>query len=220
MIALGRRLKNTPQFEQMLHLLCSAHALNNVADVIRTEYTVLDAVIMSVKKIFKKSHARVQIFKNEAPGIRLPPSPCVTRWGKWIECSKYYNDDRNRTGLFNALKAIQNKESANPPILQEMIQFIESEALKIEAQSVYTHYYKICEVIANIETDAYDTKKFLAEIADLDKSMEHTDIPYAVWNKFQEVFERNEGYKEIKRYFDGMKPFPSLPRMYVSIFIN
>jgi hypothetical protein len=33
------------------------------------------------KKIFVKSPARIELFKNNAPDTPLPPTPVITRWG-------------------------------------------------------------------------------------------------------------------------------------------
>jgi len=30
------------------------------------------------------------MFKSEAPGIKLPSEPVITRWGSWIEAAIYY----------------------------------------------------------------------------------------------------------------------------------
>jgi hypothetical protein len=30
------------------------------------------------------------MFKSEAPGIKLPPGPVITRWGSWIDAAIYY----------------------------------------------------------------------------------------------------------------------------------
>lgn len=43
-----------------------------------------------MKKIFLKAPYRIQIFRNIAPDIPLPPAPILTGWGTWINEAIYY----------------------------------------------------------------------------------------------------------------------------------
>lgn len=218
MILLGKLIKNEPNFQQMLHFLCVAHGMNNVASVVKKHYNTLDKVIMGVKKIFKKSHARIQIFREQAPGILLPPSPCVTRWGKWIECSKYYDDEKNRQGLVRAFKKMQEKEKKNPKILEQMISLLESQQMKDQANFVHTRFYKICEFIANIESDQFETQMFFQELRELLSCVNAEGVPAAVKEHFNTIFERNDGYMEITKYFTCMLYAYCNLRIYLIIF--
>jgi hypothetical protein len=79
-------------FPKMLHVTCLPHALHRVAEQIRSDFPLVDKLISSVKKVFLKCPARINIFKDEAPELSLPPEPVITRWGTWLNAAIYYCD--------------------------------------------------------------------------------------------------------------------------------
>jgi hypothetical protein len=66
------------------------HGLHRVAEEVRNQFHIVDKVISSVKKIFKKAPSRLFVFKSEAPNLPLPPEPIITRWESWINAAIYY----------------------------------------------------------------------------------------------------------------------------------
>lgn len=68
MIKMGDDISRRTLYPKMVHLLCSAHALHNVACTIRKIFPRVDKLIMGLKKFFKLSHARAKIFKNISNG--------------------------------------------------------------------------------------------------------------------------------------------------------
>ncbi|KRZ82536.1 hypothetical protein T08_6973 [Trichinella sp. T8] len=62
-------------FPNMLHLTCLAHGLHRIAEHIRCLFPDVDRLISNVKKLFLKASSRVQLFKEMAPEIPLPPQP-------------------------------------------------------------------------------------------------------------------------------------------------
>lgn len=85
---LGRMLKDL--YPNMLHITCLAHALHNVCEAIRHEFDNVNDLIAKTKQVFSKCPSRINLFRQIAPGIPLPPSPVITRWGTWIEAVHYY----------------------------------------------------------------------------------------------------------------------------------
>uniref|UniRef100_A0A2S2Q691 Uncharacterized protein n=1 Tax=Sipha flava TaxID=143950 RepID=A0A2S2Q691_9HEMI len=77
-------------YSKMVHITCLAHGLHRVAEEIRNMFPKVDKLISNVKKTFLKAPYRVQIFKNEAPEVMLPPEPIITRWGTWLDATDYY----------------------------------------------------------------------------------------------------------------------------------
>jgi len=63
----------------MLHVTCAAHGLHRVAEQVRADFSTVDKLIASVKQVFKKAPSRLQLFKNELPGVNLSPEPVITR---------------------------------------------------------------------------------------------------------------------------------------------
>lgn len=111
MKSLGELLKEQYGYQKILHVLCMAHAMHNVIGTIRKCYNDVDDVIMGIKDLFSNSHTRVSTFKQIAPGTKLPPAPVVTRFGKWLEASAYYADDKTREIVVKVLKKILEQKS-------------------------------------------------------------------------------------------------------------
>jgi hypothetical protein len=80
----------------MIHVTCTAHGQHRVAETVRSCYPNVDGLVANGKKIFRKCPSRVQIFEDaadlEGREIPLPPKPCTTRWGTWLEAVRYYNN--------------------------------------------------------------------------------------------------------------------------------
>ena len=90
MIKSGTTLKGI--FAHMIHLTCLAHGLHRISETIQTCYPLVDKLVSSVKKVFKKAPSRVQKFRTIAPDVPLPPQPILTRWGTWLEAALYYSE--------------------------------------------------------------------------------------------------------------------------------
>jgi hypothetical protein len=66
-------------YSKMIHVTCVVHGLHRVAEEVRNQFHIVDKVISSVKKIFRKAPSRLLVFKSEAPNLPLPPEPIITR---------------------------------------------------------------------------------------------------------------------------------------------
>lgn len=108
MVKLGEILDDNGYYKT-LHVLCMAHAMHNVIGTIRKCYPEVNSVVMGVKELFSKSHARLSIFYKTAPGTQRPPAPVLTRFGTWLNATLYYANIQNRENLLRALKAIESK---------------------------------------------------------------------------------------------------------------
>ncbi|KAK4882311.1 hypothetical protein RN001_005630 [Aquatica leii] len=88
----------------MIHVTCLAHGLQRVAETVRFTYANVNTMISSVKKVFLKAPSRLQLFREIAVGIPLPPTPIITRWETWIEAANYYTENFEVTKeVFNQL---------------------------------------------------------------------------------------------------------------------
>jgi hypothetical protein len=80
-------------YPNMIHVTCLAHGIHGVAEKIRSLCPKIDKLISNVKKIFKKSPIRREIFEEHAPGLSFPPQPVLTRWGTWLQAASYYSEN-------------------------------------------------------------------------------------------------------------------------------
>lgn len=110
--------------------MCLAHALHRVAEQIRSDFPLVDKLISSVKKVFFKCPARIQIFKSEALELSLPPEPVITRWGTWLTAAIYYCDS------YQTIKKIINKFDPNDALSIRTAQDVFGER-KVEANLAF-----------------------------------------------------------------------------------
>jgi len=67
-------------YSKCIHLTCLAHAFHRVAEKVRDEFSEIDKVVASVKKVFGKSPIRIKTFLNITnKEIPLPPEPILKR---------------------------------------------------------------------------------------------------------------------------------------------
>ncbi|KRZ71320.1 hypothetical protein T10_8686 [Trichinella papuae] len=107
-------------FPNMLHLTCLAHGLHRISEHIRCLFPDVDRLISNVKKVFLKAPSRVQLFKEMAPEIPLPPQPVLTRWGTWL-CAVFYYA-ANFTKIQEIIGCLEDEESAAVKIVHEIMQ--------------------------------------------------------------------------------------------------
>jgi len=72
-------------YPKIIYITCLTHALHRVAEQIHSDFPLVDKLISSVKKVFLKCPARIQIFKDEAPELSLPPKTSTYALGDMIE---------------------------------------------------------------------------------------------------------------------------------------
>jgi len=117
-------------YSKMIHVTCVAHGLHRLVEYIRQYYQNIDNWVGNLKKIFIKAPSRVQIFKEVAPDLALPPKPVITRWGTWISTVNYSNE--NLTYLEDILRHLNDdvtsvnlcKLISSNPIFKNNLAFI------------------------------------------------------------------------------------------------
>ncbi|XP_025423338.1 uncharacterized protein LOC112692763 [Sipha flava] len=178
----------------MIHLTCLAHGIHRVAESIREKFKKVDKLISRVKQVFLKAPSRVLVFKSEAPAIPLPPEPIITRWGTWIMAAsyycKYYKDIRRVLLSINSEDAISVKEA------QQLIQ-----DPNMEAKLVYIHsnFGFIPEYITKLETQYISLSEALSAVKYVQNKLNDCEgeIGFVVFQKFNNVLEKNCGFKTI-----------------------
>lgn len=137
-------------YPKMVHITCVAHGLHRIAETIRGQFPKIDELVSNTKKIFLKAPSRIDLFKNEAPGTPLPPSPILTRWGTWISASIYYckhiQSIRNVLNKLNPQDAVsiekvktllnQDQIEANITFIHSNYKFLPTTITSLERQNV------------------------------------------------------------------------------------
>ncbi|XP_016656871.2 uncharacterized protein LOC107882682 [Acyrthosiphon pisum] len=182
-------------YSKMLHVTYAAHGLHRVAEQVRSHFSTVDKLIASVKQVFKKAPSRLQLFKNELPGVKLPQEPVITRWGTWLNAATYYCENiqavRHIIGLLDQEDAIsiqKAKKCLDNPNLENNLAYIKSnfsilsvtiDKLQAKNMSLATSL----NIIENIE----ETLKTL--------NGEHGKHIYF---KLKNVLEKNSGLSKLK----------------------
>lgn len=65
-------------YPKLVHVTCLAHGLHRVAEKVRSNFPLVDALIANTKKVFIKAPLRRESFRALAPDIPLPPEPILT----------------------------------------------------------------------------------------------------------------------------------------------
>jgi hypothetical protein len=123
MVKAGRAIKVF--YSKMEHVTCLAHALHRVAEEIKKHFPKVDQLISNCKKIFLKAPSRVQIFKEIAPNIPLPPQPVLTRWRTWLTAAFYYCEH------FGIIKNIIMKLENDATSIEKVIDLITDRELEL-----------------------------------------------------------------------------------------
>ncbi|XP_018497142.1 uncharacterized protein LOC108865017 [Galendromus occidentalis] len=77
-------------------------------------------VVANGKKVFRKSAARVNLFREIAPGTTLPPQPILTRWGTWIEAAIYYS--ANFVAFSSVVAALDENDASSIRVFKDLLE--------------------------------------------------------------------------------------------------
>lgn len=65
---------------KMVYVTCVTDGLHRVAEKIHGQFPKIDELVSNTKKKILKAPSRIGLFKTEARGIPLPPTPILTKW--------------------------------------------------------------------------------------------------------------------------------------------
>jgi len=86
-------------FPNLIYLTCLAHGIHRS---LRNEYSAVDKLIATVKKVFLKAPSRIIGLRQLFPDLPLPLQPIITRWGTWLNTVEYYSNN------FNSIKSVRS----------------------------------------------------------------------------------------------------------------
>lgn len=202
-------------YPKMLHVTCLAHALHRVAEQIRSDFPLVDKLISSVKKVFLKCPARIQIFKDEAPELSLPPEPIITRWGTWLTAAIYYCDS------YKTIKKIVQKFDPKDALSIKTAQEVMGERT-VEANLVFikSNFSFLSSALTSLEEKGKPLSNSVAIINTVSEKLAiAASAPQgqSIFTKFKKVLDKNSGYKvlsEISKILDGeTNSFDGLPEV-------
>jgi len=193
MVKAGNML--TAFFPKLVHLTCLVHGFHRVSETIRCNYSAVDQLIATIKKIFLKAPSRISKFKEMYPDLNLPPEPIITRWGTWLEAVQYYCDH------FEKIKnVISNFDTESAAAIEKAKSLMQNIYLKNDLTYNSANFCFLIQTIKQLETknmSLIESISIVEKSADkLEKAQGH--MGEIVKNKFANIIERNSGFQIIK----------------------
>ncbi|KAL4100863.1 hypothetical protein QTP88_020892 [Uroleucon formosanum] len=184
-------------YPKMLHVTCLAHALYRVAEQIRSDFPLVDKLISSVKKVFLKCPARIQIFKNEAPELSLPPEPVITRWEIWLTAAIYYCDS------YQTIKKIVNKFDPNDALsIRTAKEIIGERTVEANLAFIKSNFSFLSSALTSLEEKGKPLSNLVSIINTVSEKLAIavlTPQGKSIHTKFQKVLDKNSGYKVLSK---------------------
>ncbi|XP_025408739.1 uncharacterized protein LOC112682378 [Sipha flava] len=180
-------------YSKMVHITCLAHGLHRVAEQIRINFPEINSLISNIKKVFLKAPYRINLFKNLAPGIPLPPELIIApRWGTWLNAVNYYCehflhiknvilqlDSDDALAIKNAKKLVENPEiEKNLIYIKSNFGFLATEITRLETSGML-----LSESVCYIEKVKQQIKQALGKTGE------------TVTKKLDDVLNKNSGFK-------------------------
>lgn len=188
-------------YEKMIHLTCLAHAMHRVAEKVREIYPNVNSIISDVKKIVCKAPYRIQIFRETAQEVPLPPEPVITRWGTWLSAAEYY------ATYFDIIKAFVNKLNKHDALcIQSAQDAFNTKEVRAELLFVLTNFVRLAKVIQKLESQGNSLDESLEHVKLLGVSLNKVKGPkgLTIKQKFKSVIDKNPGFHLIKSINDAL----------------
>lgn len=184
-------------FPNMLHVTCLAHALNRLSDRVREQFTLLDQFIATTKMVFLKAPSRIEIFRQIAGNIALPPAPIITRWSTWLRAVLYYKEHYDV--LVEVIHAIPN-DAKRVDDLKKLVDD-HSRYIKADIAFIDANYSFIIEKI-----NIFEQRNILLadSIRHLDETIERVgsvlcDVGVIIRNHFEKTLRKNPDLSKIRQ---------------------
>jgi len=188
MVKAGQVLKSF--YTKMIHVTCAVHGLHRVAEEVRGQFSTVDKIISSVKKIFRKAPSRLLLFKTEAPNISLPPEPILTRWGSWINAAVYYCE--NFKIIHHVIFMLDKNEAIS---IRDAQHYIVKPGLENNLTYIKSNFVKLTMAIDNLQQQNILLSESIKVVQYIKESFETLSDQNgkAVNKKLHQVLEKNHG---------------------------
>lgn len=176
----------------MIHTTCLTHALNIIAEKVRSQYKNVDSFIANVKKIFLKSPNRIKILKDMYPDLPLPPEPVITRWGTWLKAATYYAKYFDE--ISNVLSSLDSSDAVSIKKAKDIIQ---SYDILQELNYIDEHFSIIHSALTKLQTFNLTINESLQIIDEVRAVLSWTNKE-PILEKMENVFDRNPCYDIVR----------------------
>ena len=201
MLKAGRTLKST--YPELVHVTCLSHALNLVAEQVRSLFPNVDSLVASLKKVFKKAPSRVCKYQEMNPGLKLPPEAVITRWGTWLKAVELY------ALHFDKIKAvIDTFDPSDAAAINTAQNLMAKSTVFHELTYVSANFTFLCVPILDLQQRNSSLSSTLQTIADTRAKLQaiNGSMGYKVLQKFDSVIAKNADLlkvRAISKVIDG-----------------
>ena len=155
-----------------------------------------------MKAVFLKSPSRVCAFKEQLPGVPLPPEPIVTRWGTWLKAVEYYST--NFAGL--VINGFPADDSVSVRKAQDVLC---EDTLEGDLAYLCSNFTFLADTIKSLESAGETLARNIGLILNVQERVDAVPAgPAAVQvrSKLQSVLSKNSGFsvlKEVSKVLTG-----------------
>ena len=226
----GKNLKEH-RYPDLVHVTCACHALSRVCDLIMRVFARATKLIVTMKQVFTKAPHRRADFQRILPGVELPPSPIITRWGEQIDATSYF--DKNWEGLREVVKDFNSDEATSIEWAKELL---DDEPTRQEIRFVartFTFLSRSIKMLEGRGMTLFDQLQIWEEAKLKIHNISNTvddyviaeDIIDLIIKKFDDVETKNQGLADLKEICRQMQNYegptdrlPFLSSDYVQAF--
>jgi len=134
-------------YSKMVRITCLAHGLHRVAEQIKINFPEINSLISNIKKVFLKAPYRINMFKNLAWGIHLPPEPIITCWGTWLNAVNYYYEH-----FLHIKNVILQLDSDDALAIKHAKQLVENPDIEANLIHIKSNFGFLATEITRLET--------------------------------------------------------------------
>lgn len=186
-------------YSKCIHLTCLAHAFHRIAEKIRGEFSDVDKVVASVKKVFRKSPIRIKTFLNITNNeIPLPPDPILTRWGTWINATLYYCEHFSK--IHSVIQTFDDDDAAS---IKTAKKYLKKSNLPCQLTFIKANFEFLPRAITFLEKRGTKLSDSLKIIEDTKNKISHLKCTKAIpiVNKMNNVLDKNSGYNIVLKIY-------------------
>lgn len=128
------------------------------------------------------------------PGLSLPPRPVITRWGTWIQAAVYSANN------FDQIKAFFDRLDADDAqCVAKVNSVLAAPNLKTDLAFIAANFACLPTAITKLEAKGFSIHESIPVFESIRTNLQAISRRKEFLQKFQSVYEKNEGLKTMSR---------------------
>lgn len=185
-------------YPKMLHITCFSHGLHRLAEFVRSKFVAVNDLIASCKAVFVKAPSRKAAFREMAPNVTMPPSPCITRWTSWLKAAIYYCE--NFEAVSNVINTFNDDDAEAICKAKELFGSAE---IKTDLAFIKNNFSAIISATVKFEGQGLELSDSISTMERIRKSFKGTSLKI-YGQKLESILSRNKGYSSLCEVFEAI----------------